>query len=210
MVATFRRCSRRSVRMPRASETLLSWIHELTPMDVVDFEFPADPAGKVLATLIEHRTKKLRWPPPPTGRYDFSHFWPRSLGPHRLVLFLRGAGERHPSEPAEPAARAHRKPSEEQEHPGRGDHAFAAAPRPSKQGIAGARLADLPAGGQPDAKIIRVLDMPDARRLIKKEKLAHLFASGWFESTAYFMQPDPDEDGILTSTKSGESRKPPA
>jgi predicted ATP-dependent endonuclease of OLD family len=62
----------------------------------------------------------------------------------------------------------------------------------------------------PDARIIRVLDMPHARRLIKKEKLAHLFASGWFETTAHFMQPDPNEDDVLTTASSGEPKKPSA
>jgi predicted ATPase len=62
----------------------------------------------------------------------------------------------------------------------------------------------LPEG--PDARIIRVLDVPHAKRLIKKQKLAHLFASGWFETTAHFMQPDPDEDDVLVSSKPGLTR----
>jgi AAA15 family ATPase/GTPase len=47
---------------------------------------------------------------------------------------------------------------------------------------------------EPDARIIRILDMPDAKRLIKKNRLADLFATGWFESTAFYMQPDPDDE----------------
>ena len=33
----------------------------------------------------------------------------------------------------------------------------------------------------PDARIIRVIDMPDAKRLIGKYKVPELFAEGWFE-----------------------------
>ncbi len=58
---------------------------------------------------------------------------------------------------------------------------------------------------EPDARIIRVLDMPDARRLIKKQRLADLFASGWFEDTAYYMQPE--TDGQPTSSKPVRPRK---
>ena len=49
---------------------------------------------------------------------------------------------------------------------------------------------------QPDARIIRVLDMPDARRVIKKSGAAHLAATGWFDSIAYYMQPDPDDEKV--------------
>lgn len=61
-----------------------------------------------------------------------------------------------------------------------------------------------------DARIIPVLEMPHARRLIKKQRLAHLFASGWFETTAHFMQPDPDEDDVLVSSKPGKTASPSA
>jgi hypothetical protein len=43
---------------------------------------------------------------------------------------------------------------------------------------------------EPDARIIRVLDIPDAERLIHEHRAAELFASGWFERTAWFMQPE--------------------
>ena len=34
-------------------ETLVAWLRELTPMDIVDFAFPLDTRGQVLVTLIE-------------------------------------------------------------------------------------------------------------------------------------------------------------
>jgi hypothetical protein len=49
---------------------------------------------------------------------------------------------------------------------------------------------------QPDSRIIPVLDMPHAGRLIKKSGAADLAAEGWFESTAYYMQPDPDDPEV--------------
>ena len=41
------------------TETLASWIRELTPMDVEDFEFPLDPSGRVHLTIREKNDKKI-------------------------------------------------------------------------------------------------------------------------------------------------------
>ena len=41
------------------TETLASWVRELTPMDVEDFEFPLDPSGRVHLTIREKNDKKV-------------------------------------------------------------------------------------------------------------------------------------------------------
>ena len=41
------------------AETLASWVRELTPMDVEDFEFPLDPSGRVHLTIREKNNKKV-------------------------------------------------------------------------------------------------------------------------------------------------------
>ena len=41
------------------TETLASWVRELTPMDVEDFEFPLDPSGRVHITIREKNDKKV-------------------------------------------------------------------------------------------------------------------------------------------------------
>ncbi len=41
------------------AETLTSWVRELTPMDVKDFEFPLDPSGRVHLTIREKNDKKV-------------------------------------------------------------------------------------------------------------------------------------------------------
>ena len=38
---------------PSRKSTLLSWLRELTPMDVADFEFPADPSGRIHLVICE-------------------------------------------------------------------------------------------------------------------------------------------------------------
>ena len=44
---------------PKRKEILISWIAELTPMDVTDFEFPVDPSGRVHLTLCEASGRKV-------------------------------------------------------------------------------------------------------------------------------------------------------
>jgi hypothetical protein len=44
--------------------------------------------------------------------------------------------------------------------------------------------------GRANAQIKRIMDIPDARRLIEEKKLARLMESGWLETAAYFTEPE--------------------
>ena len=44
---------------PKRREILTSWVHELTPMDIKDFEFPRDPSGRVHLMLGEANGRKV-------------------------------------------------------------------------------------------------------------------------------------------------------
>ena len=44
---------------PERREILTSWVHELTPMDIKDFEFPRDPSGRVHLMLCEANGRKV-------------------------------------------------------------------------------------------------------------------------------------------------------
>ncbi len=44
---------------PNRREILASWVHELTPMDIKDFEFPRDPSGRIHLTLCESNGRKV-------------------------------------------------------------------------------------------------------------------------------------------------------
>ena len=44
---------------PKRREILVSWVHELTPMDVTGFEFPRDPSGRIHLTLCEANGRKI-------------------------------------------------------------------------------------------------------------------------------------------------------
>jgi AAA15 family ATPase/GTPase len=42
--------------------------------------------------------------------------------------------------------------------------------------------------GRPDAKIKRILDIPEARRVLEHEDLSHLHESGWLENAMAFLE----------------------
>ena len=126
-------------------------------MDVVDFEFPADPAGRVLATLIERNKQRItlgicfRWNvaiprlsggissgPRPPSFYFFEEL-ENGIHPTRLNLLVDLIESQ----------------VKKQEYPGCSDHAFSSTPRPleSRNRLEHASLIyRLPE--EPDAKII--------------------------------------------------------
>jgi predicted ATPase len=68
-------------------------------MDVVDFEFPADPSGKVLATLIEQNKQKITLASASDGTLRFHAFLAAFLGPHTASFYFFEALENgiHPT-----------------------------------------------------------------------------------------------------------------
>jgi predicted ATPase len=166
-------------------------------MDAVDFEFPADPTGKVLATLVEKNGQRTTMASASDGTLRFLAFLAAFLRPHRSSFYFFEELENgiHPTRLALMLDLV------ENQVKHKGIQVVATTHSPqllghlSETSLENAsliyRLED-----QPDARIIRVLDMPDARRVIKKSEAAHLAATGWFESIAYYMQPDPDDEPV--------------
>ncbi len=178
----------------QGKQTLLSWITELTPMDAVDFEFPTDPTGKVLATLIERNGQRVTLASASDGTLRFLAFLAAFLGPHRSSFYFFEELENgiHPTRLGLLLDLIENQVKTKGIQVVATTHSPQILGRLSESSLEHAsliyRLED-----QPDARIIRLLDMPDARRLIKKYGAADLAASGWFNDTAHYMQPDPEE-----------------
>ena len=186
-------------REGQGKRTLLSWIAELTPMDAAEFEFPADPTGKVLATLIEKNGQRITLASASDGTLRFLAFLAALLGPHRPSFYFFEELENgiHPTRLGLLLDLI------ENQVKNKGIQVVATTHSPqllghlSEESLKHAHLVyRLP--DEPDARIIRVLDMPHADEVITMNRLAHLLATGWFESTAYFMQPDPDDEKVVT------------
>jgi predicted ATPase len=185
---------------------LQSWIKALTPMDVVDFEFPSDPTGRVLATLVERNKQKISLAAASDGTLRFLAFLAALLRPHPSSFYFFEELENglHPTQIGLLPDLIENQVKDKRIQVVATTHSPELLGRLSKQSLKQAslvyRLQD-----QSDAQIVRVLDMPDAERLISKYETANLFSSGWFESTALYMQPDPDDKQF--TPKPSRSRK---
>lgn len=181
-------------RDDQGKRNLLSWISELTPMDAADFEFPSDPTGKVLATLVERNGRRTTLASASDGTLRFLAFLAAFLGPHRPSFYFLEELENgiHPTRLGLLLGLI------ENQVKDKGIQVVATTHSPqllghlSRESLENAsliyRLED-----QPDARIVRILEMPDAPRVIEKYGAADLAATGWFNDTAHYMQPDPDD-----------------
>jgi predicted ATPase len=66
---------------PELKLALSNWVQELTPMDVVDFEFVADAAGKILVYLVEEGSRKTSANSASDGTLRFLGMLAAMLGP---------------------------------------------------------------------------------------------------------------------------------
>jgi predicted ATPase len=178
---------------PQGKRNLLSWIEELTPMDAVDFEFPADPTGRVLATLVEKNGQRITLASASDGTLRFLAFLAALLGPHpsSFLFFEELENGIHPTRLSLLLDLVENQVKDKNIQVVATTHSPELLGRLSKESLEHAQLIyRLP--DAPDARIIRILDLPDAERLIREQRAAELLASGWFERTARFTQPEED------------------
>jgi predicted ATPase len=176
-------------KRPVSKKSLLSWIQELTPMDAVDFEFPVDPSGRILATLVERNKQKTTLASASDGTLRFLAFLAAFLGPNPSAFYFFEELENgiHPSRLNLLLDLIEHQVREKGIQVVATTHSPELLARLSKTSLEHAALV-YRAPEKQDARIVRVLDFPEARRLLKAHKAADLFSSGWFETTADFSE----------------------
>jgi predicted ATPase len=172
-------------------QALAAWVRELTPMDASDFEFPSDQTGKVLVSLVEKSGQRtsaysasdgtLRFlamiaaliGPKPAGFYFFEEL---DSGIHatRLHLLLQLIERKVAEGTIQMIATSH------------SPQLLAALSRESLESAS--LVYRLPE--RPDARIRRIVDLPEARRVIEKQDIARLLSSGWLEDAVAFTEDD--------------------
>ena len=173
-------------------------------MDAVDFEFPVDPSGKILATLVERNKQKTTLASASDGTLRFLAFLAAFLGPNPSSFYFFEELENgiHPSRLALLLDLIEHQVKEKGIQVVATTHSPELLSRLSKPSLEHASLVyRLPDG--PEARIVRVLELPEARRLLKNQKAAALFSAGWFETTARFNEP---KDNGLTRKPSGSKQ----
>lgn len=169
--------------------SLIEWMRELTPMDVLDFAFPADQTGRVLVTLQERDGAEISAYSASDGTLRFLSVLAALLGPEpaHLYVFEELENGLHP-------ARLHLLIDLIEKRVAGGDLQIVATTHssqllrllsPHSLGSAALvyRLAD-----QSEAQIQQLGDLPaEALHVIKQKDVGVLLASGWFENVASFM-----------------------
>ncbi len=172
---------------PGKKSILLEWVKELTPMDAVDFEFPADQIGRILVTLVEADGGRTSAYSASDGTLRFLAMIAAMLGPEDATFYFFEEMENgiHPT-------RLHLLINLiEQTVRDRKIQIVATSHSPSmlrylsEESLEFASLVYRPPGSKL-AQIKRVVDIEGARDLIKKQDLGRLLDSGWLEDAMFF------------------------
>jgi predicted ATPase len=173
----------------KRKQTLISWIRELTPTDLVDFDFVTDYLGKVTLLLEEEDKRKVSAYSASDGTLRFLAMLATLLTPQpaRLNFFEEIENGLHPS-------RLYLILDFIQKQVTGESKVIASSHSPQLLRFLNAESRDnvaliyrLP--GSPAARIKQLRDFPpDARKVIEGKDLAELHDSGWFENTALFME----------------------
>jgi predicted ATPase len=165
---------------------LLEWIRELTPMDVCDLDFIPDQTGKILLTLVEENGRQTSAYSASDGTLRFLAMLAALLGPKpaRLLFFEELENGLHPSRLHLLLQLMERQAAQGEMQIINTTHSpqFLRFLNPAAREYASLTYR-LP--GSPEGRIRRLLDIPDAQRLIEEQDIANLHESGWFEDAVF-------------------------
>jgi predicted ATPase len=173
---------------PRWKRILLEWVNQLTPVDATDFEFVTDQTGKVLVRLVEAGGQRTSAHSASEGTLRFLAILAALLGPNpaRFYFFEDLENAIHPT-------RLYLLLDFIEQHVKTGIQVAATSHSPqlfgylSKESIESAALVyRLPE--KIDGHIRRIVDFPDAPRLLEKEYPGWLLASNWLENSTVFLE----------------------
>jgi predicted ATPase len=176
---------------PARKQTLIQWVRELTPMDASDFEFPADQTGKILVRLIEKDGHGTSAHSASDGTLRFLAMIAALLGPEpaRFYFFEELENGMHPSRLHLLLGLIEKKVADGSIQMLASTHSpyllSLLSPETLKYASLTYRLEE-----EPNARIKRILDIPEAERVIKEQDLSRLHASGWFEDMVSYLEKD--------------------
>ena len=180
-------------QVPEKKRAIIEWVRQLTPLDIEDFDFVADQTGKILVTLIEadgRRTSAhsasdgtLRFLAmiaamlgPDPARFYFIEEIDTGIHPTRLYLLLQLIEQTVAREDIQVVATTH---------------------SPQLLGFLGEASREaatlvyrLPHHGE--AKLCKILDIPDARKVLATRNMSRLHESGWLENAVTFLDVEPN------------------
>lgn len=175
---------------PGRKAILLDWIRDLTPLDAVDFKFVPDQTGKVLVTLVEASGQETSAYSASDGTLRFLAMIAALLGPEkaRFYFFEELENGIHPT-------RLHLLLQLIEQWTQDGGQMVATSHSPQLLGFLSessreAAVLVYRLAGENEAHAARVVDLPNARRLLSEGRMAALLATGWLEDAAQLVAGD--------------------
>ena len=176
-------------------QALLDWIQNLAPIDVVNFDFPADFTGKILLTFIDSNAQKISAYSLADGILRFLALLTAlfSSYPAQFYFFDPLESEIHPTRLHLLVELIERKAFKQNIQIIGTTHSSQLLRLLSPETIEYASLTYL-SENRPDARILRILDIPDATRVVKEYNLARLHESAWLENVADCLENEEDSE----------------
>jgi len=174
---------------PELKTALVEWVRELTPLDASDFDFPSDQTGRVLLTLVEGNGQQTSAYSASDGTLRFLAMIAALLGtqPARFYFFEELENGIHPTRLNLLLALIEQKVAVGK------IQMVATSHSPQLLGYLGAearesasliyRLAD-----EAEGRIRRIMDIPEASRVLLGHEISRLHASGWLEDAVAFAE----------------------
>lgn len=172
-----------------SKRAMAEWIRELTPLDVVDFEFIADQTGRILVNLIESNGQRtsaysasdgtLRFLAmiaallgPDAAKFYFLEEIDNGIHPTRLYLLLQLIEQQAKEGKVQIVTTTH---------------------SPQLLGMLSAEARQHASivyrfEGETEGHIRQIVDIPEARRVMEEQDLARLHESGWLEDAVAFAE----------------------
>lgn len=174
---------------PELKRALVEWVRELTPLDASDFDFPSDQTGRILLTLVEGNGQRTSAYSASDGTLRFLAMIAALLGtqPARFYFFEELENGIHPTRLNLLLALIEQKVAVGK------IQMVATSHSPQLLGYLGTearesasliyRLAD-----EAEGRIRRIMDIPEASRVLLGHEISRLHASGWLEDAVAFAE----------------------
>lgn len=174
---------------------LTEWVRELTPMDAKHFAYPHDQQGRVLLALQEENGRSISAVSASDGTLRFLAMIAALLGPEPADLYFFEELENgiHPNRLFLLLDLIERSVKEGGRQLVATSHSPQLLAQLSATALESASLV-YRLDEHDSSSVARILDLPDARRVLEKQDLARLHTAGWLEDAAAFAEPDEDED----------------
>jgi len=168
---------------------ILDWIRELTPLDVTDFEFVSDQTGRILVSLVESSGQRTSAYSASDGTLRFLAMIAAMLGtrPAKFYFFEELENGIHPTRLNLLLQLV------EQKVAGGEVQVVATSHSPQLLAFLSEKARESAAlvyrlENRSDARIRRIIEIPEARRVLSEQDIARLHASGWLEDAVAFLE----------------------